>query len=121
MTDANERRKLTAILSADAQGYSRLMGDDEALTVQTLTRYRSVFAQCIGGFGGRVVNTPGDAILAEFPSVVDAVTCSMVIQKELAGANADLPDDRRMAGIAADHSFIRYRLYEGQRKLSWGC
>ena len=96
MTEAIERRKLTAILSADVQGYSRLMGDDEALTVKTLTRYRKLFAGCIQEHGGRVVNAPGDSILAEFPSVVDAVNCAAVVQAQLAAANAGLPDHRRM-------------------------
>jgi len=90
------QRRLKAILSADVQGYSRLMGDDEALTVQTLTRYRELFARCIEEHGGRVVNTPGDSILAEFPSVVDAVRCSVRIQELLSAANAGLPDHRQM-------------------------
>ncbi|HSO18099.1 MAG TPA: adenylate/guanylate cyclase domain-containing protein, partial [Desulfosarcina sp.] len=64
--------------------------------VQTITRCRKVFYQCIDRHGGRVVNAPGDSILAEFPSVVDAVSCAMVIQEELAGANADLPHERQM-------------------------
>jgi class 3 adenylate cyclase/TolB-like protein/tetratricopeptide (TPR) repeat protein len=96
MHDTTERRKLTAILSADAQGYSRLMGDDDTLTVETLTRYRELFEGCIGTHGGRVVNAPGDAVLAEFPSVVDAVRCSVLIQDRLAEANAELADHRRM-------------------------
>ncbi len=96
MTHNIEKRKLTVILSADVQGYSRLMGNDDAMTVQTLTRYRQVFDRCIDGHGGRVVNAPGDSILAEFPSVVDAVHCSVVVQDQLAAANAELPDDRKM-------------------------
>ncbi len=96
MSDAPQRRKLTAILSADAKGYSRLMGDDDALTVQTIIRFRELFEQCIGAHGGRVVNAPGDAILAEFPSVVDAVRCSVNIQDRLAEANAGLAAHRRM-------------------------
>jgi class 3 adenylate cyclase/TolB-like protein/tetratricopeptide (TPR) repeat protein len=96
MTDPPGKRKLTAILSADAQGYSRLMGADEASTVQTIIRYRRLFAQCIGDHGGRVVNAPGDSILAEFPSVVDTVRCALIIQEQLTAANAGLPDHRRM-------------------------
>ena len=89
-------RKLAAILSADGQGYSRLMGDDEALTVETITRCRELFARCVTDHGGRVVNMPGDSVLAEFPSVVDAVACSIVVQERLAAANNDLGSDRRM-------------------------
>ena len=89
-------RKLTAILSADVAGYSRLMGDDEAATVETLTTYRKVFAECIDRHRGRVVNAPGDAILAEFGSVVDAVACAVEIQRELAERNQELPSERMM-------------------------
>ena len=96
MKQPTERRKLTAILSADGQGYSRLMEDDEALTVRTITRCRELFSRCVADQGGRVVNMPGDAVLAEFPSVVDAVACSMAIQEQLAIANAGLPEHRRM-------------------------
>ena len=96
MKRTSKMRKLAAILSADGQGYSRLMGDDEALTVQTITRYRELFARCVDNHGGRVVNMPGDSVLAEFPSVVDAVACSMAIQEQLASANAGLPEHRRM-------------------------
>ena len=92
----HQRRKLAAILSADVQGYSRLMEADEALTVDTITRYRQIFDKCIGNHGGRVVNAPGDSILAEFPSVVDAVHCSVRIQQDLADANAQLSDDHQM-------------------------
>jgi hypothetical protein len=67
------QRKLAAILSADAEAYSRLMGADDALTVKTITRSRAIFAACVDNLGGRVVYTPGDAVLAEFPSAVDAV------------------------------------------------
>jgi len=89
-------RKLTAILSADVQGYSRLMGDDEAATVETITAYRKVFSKNVKEHHGRVVNAPGDSILAEFASVVDAVNSAVEIQRELAERNAELPDDRRM-------------------------
>lgn len=97
MNENTEKRKLTAILSADAQGYSRLMGHDEASTVDTITRCRQLFAGHIDTCRGRVVNMPGDAILAEFPSVVDAVDCAMRIQQDLAVANAKQPENRRMA------------------------
>ncbi len=90
------QRKLTAILSADVVGYSRLMGADEEATIETLTAYRKVFVSQIESHRGSVVDAKGDAILAEFVSVVDAVNGAVEIQRELAEKNADLPDDRRM-------------------------
>jgi adenylate cyclase len=89
-------RKLAAILSADAEGYSRLMGHDEAATVRTITEYREVIAAAVSGRGGRVVDAPGDNVLAEFSSVVDAVECAIDIQRTLAARNAGLPAARRM-------------------------
>ncbi|MFC1838665.1 adenylate/guanylate cyclase domain-containing protein, partial [Thermodesulfobacteriota bacterium] len=90
------KRKLTAILSADVVGYSRLMGDDEAATVKTLETYKGVMSSLIKQHRGRVVDSPGDNLLAEFGSVVDAVQCSVSIQKELQSRNTDLPENRRM-------------------------
>jgi len=90
------KRKLTAILSADAAGYSRLMGDDEDTTIRTLTDYRRAMGNLIQQYSGRVVDSPGDNLLAEFPSVVDAVNCAVEIQGELAERNAELPENRRM-------------------------
>ena len=89
-------RRLAAILSADVEGYSRLMGDDEAATVHTITEYREVIASTVAGHGGRVVDTPGDNVLAEFPSVVDTVRCAVEIQRQLQSRNAVLPAVRRM-------------------------
>ena len=90
------QRKLTAILCADVVGYSRLMGADEEATVATLTAYRKVFTSKIKRHSGRVVDAKGDALLAEFASVVDAVKGAVEIQRELAEKNAELSDDRRM-------------------------
>ena len=90
-------RKLAAILSADVQGYSRLMGEDEEATVQTLTAYREVMVSLIQQHRGRVVDSPGDNLLAEFASVVDAVQCAVAVQRELKARNRPLPDSRRMA------------------------
>src|SRR5499433_620507 len=89
-------RKLAAILSADVEGYSRLMGDDEVATVRAITEYRGVIASAVAGHGGRVVDAPGDNVLAEFASVVDAVQCAVDIQRELQSRNAELPASRRM-------------------------
>ena len=89
-------RKLTAILSADVQGYSRLMGEDEVATIRTLTAYREVMATLIRQHRGRVVDAPGDNLLAEFASVVDAVQGAVEIQQELKTRNADLPPSRKM-------------------------
>jgi adenylate cyclase len=89
-------RKLSAILSADVQGYSRLMGEDEVATIRTLTAYREVMAALIRQHRGRVVDSPGDNLLAEFASVVDAVQCGAAVQQELKRRNADLPTSRKM-------------------------
>jgi adenylate cyclase len=90
------KRKLTAILSADAVGYSRLMGDDEEATIRTLTEYRDAITALVNQHEGRVVDSPGDNVLAEFASVVDAVRCAVETQKQIAERNADLPENRRM-------------------------
>jgi adenylate cyclase len=89
-------RKLAAILSADVKGYSLLMGDDEVATVRTITEYRDAVAATVAGHGGRVVDAPGDNVLAEFASVVDAVQCAVAIQRELRTRNATLPPSRQM-------------------------
>ncbi len=73
MTKEGFKRKLTAILSADAEGYTRLMGDSEESTIRTLTSYRATMTKYIQQHRGRVVDTPGDNLLAEFASVLDAV------------------------------------------------
>jgi adenylate cyclase len=90
------KRKLTAIFSADVAGYSRLMGEDEDATVRTLIVYRELIAGHIQEGRGRVVDSPGDNILAEFASVVDAVQCAVKIQSELNARNAEVPGDKRM-------------------------
>ena len=90
------KRKLSAILSADVVGFSRLMGEDELATVRTLEAYREMVTEVIRNYGGRVVDSPGDNILAEFASAVDAVECAVEIQKELKAKNAELPENRRM-------------------------
>src|SRR5713226_8473078 len=89
-------RKLAAILSADVKGYSRLMGEDEEATIRTLTAYRALMTTCIEQHHGRVVDSPGDNLLAEFASVVDVMRCAVEIQQELKAKNADLPAQRKM-------------------------
>ena len=74
------KRKLTAILSADAVGYSRLMGENEEATVRTITAYREVLSTLIQQHSGNVLDSPGDNLLAEFVSVVDAVQCGVAVQ-----------------------------------------
>ena len=89
-------RKLAAIFSTDVAGYSRLMGDDEEATIRTLTAYRAVISTLIQQYRGRVVDSPGDNLLAEFASVVDAVRCAVAIQHALTEKNAELSEHRRM-------------------------
>ncbi len=89
-------RKLTAILSADVEGYSRLMGEDEEATVKTLNTYREAMSRHIEEHQGRVIDSPGDNLLAEFTSAVSAIRCAVVIQGELMARNAGIPEDRRM-------------------------
>jgi adenylate cyclase len=84
-------RKLAAIFSTDVQGYSRLMGEDEAATVRTITVYRELMTTLIQQHRGRVVDSRGDNLLAEFPSVVEAVQCAIAIQGELKTRNAEWP------------------------------
>jgi class 3 adenylate cyclase len=90
------KRKLAAILSTDVKGYSRLMGDDELATIRTLTLYREAMISLIEQYQGRVVDSPGDNLLAEFASAVDAVQCAIAIQKEFKARNAELSPQRRM-------------------------
>ena len=105
-------RKLVAILSADVKGYSRLMGEDEVATVHTLTAYREAMATAIQQHGGRVVDSPGDNLLAEFASVVDAARGAIKIQRALKVKNADLPVHRRMEfRIGREAMFTRRRTH----------
>ncbi len=90
------RRRLTTLLCADVEGYSRLMEADEAGTLATLRRYRAAMATLMERHDGRIVNTWGDAVIAEFASVVEAVQCAVETQQELSGYNGGLPEPRRM-------------------------
>ena len=96
MTEERARRKLSGILNADAVGYSRLMQADEASTIRTLGDSKRLMSELIEQFKGRVVDAPGDNLLAEFASAVDAVNCAEEIQRELAERNAKLSAERKM-------------------------
>ena len=89
-------RRLAAILSADVVGYSRLMADDEQGTIQTLTAYRNLIISLVSDHHGRVVDSPGDNVLAEFPNTLDAVQCAVEIQGVLRVRNQSLSENRRM-------------------------
>ena len=90
------KRKLSAILSADVVEYSRLMGEDDDATVRTLTGHREMMSTLVKQHQGRVVDSPGDNLLAEFGSVVDALDCAVKIQHELNVKNKELPVKNRM-------------------------
>ena len=90
------KRKLTTILFADAQGYSALMATDEAMTLERLKRYRAIMAGLFDRHEGRQVNTWGDAVIAEFSSVVEAVRCAVEIQDSLSAENRSLPKSKQM-------------------------
>ena len=96
MPDSGVQRQLKAIFSADVKGYSRLMGDDDESTVNTITGYRKIIAELIEKHQGRVVDSPGDNILAEFGSTLNAVNSAIKIQHRLETENGKLPDNRRM-------------------------
>src|SRR4029079_17201790 len=85
-----------AIVAADVAGYSRLMGLDEVGTARTLREHRAVTDALVAKHGGRLVKTTGDGVLLEFPSVVDAVECAVVVQAVMAERNEGVPVDRRM-------------------------
>ena len=89
-------RKLKAIISADVKGYSLLMADDEVHTIETLKKHRQIMGDLIQSYSGRVVDNPGDNLLAEFSSAVDAVECSVHIQNRLNKENARFVEDKRL-------------------------
>src|SRR5258708_25740895 len=90
------KRRLAAIFAADVEGYSQLMGADEVATLDALTARREILDGLIATHGGRIANTAGDSVLAEFGSAVDAVRCSMEAQEALAKANSTLPETRHI-------------------------
>jgi adenylate cyclase len=92
----SQLRRLAAILAADIAGYSALMGSDEARTVSDLKGHQAVVLPMVGDFGGRVIDTAGDGILAEFPSVLNAVECAVAIQRKMIERNSAIEPERRM-------------------------
>jgi adenylate cyclase len=96
MATDDVKRKLSAIFSADVEGYSRLMGEDELATIETLTSHKEIMRKLIRQYRGRVVDSTGDNLLAEFASVVDAVQCAVEVQQVLSAKNETLPENRRM-------------------------
>jgi class 3 adenylate cyclase len=110
--DAVDRR-LGAILSADAVGYGGLMARDDVATLRTLTAYREQITVLVRQHRGRLVDAPGDNLLAEFPSALEATRCALEIQRVLAARNAGLPAERRMAFRVGVH--LGDVLVEGDR------
>jgi len=96
MNEERAKRKLSAILSADIQGYSRLMGENELETIRNLKNYRQLISSLVQKYNGRVVDSPGDNMLAEFLSAIDATECAINIQQDLKIRNDELSEDRRM-------------------------
>ena len=92
----SRKRKLAAILHADVVAFSRLMGEDEAGTHQALGRLRGAVDPLIAAHGGRIVGTAGDSLLADFPSVVDALTCAIEMQRASRVINDRMPAERRL-------------------------
>src|SRR5882762_1445544 len=89
-------RKLAAILHADVQGYSRLLGADEVTTLRTVASHLALMRNLVEQHGGRAVGSRGDSLLAEFPSVVEAVQCAVQMQQVLKARNAAVPVARRV-------------------------
>jgi adenylate cyclase len=96
MAEDRVKRKLTTIFAADVEGYSRLMSADEEATLNTLSEYRDIIASLIARHDGRIFNTGGDSVLAEFGSAVEAVRCAISCQEEIANRNAELTDQRKL-------------------------
>jgi class 3 adenylate cyclase len=96
MTDDRQQRRLATILAADVFGYSRLSAENEEETLRTLKAHRAVIDRLIVRHEGRIFNTAGDSVLAEFSSAVEAVRCAIAIQEELRVRNAEIPENRRM-------------------------
>ncbi len=96
MSADRAERKLAAILNADVFGYSRLMAEDDSATIRTITSYRNEISALVAEHNGRVVDAPGDEVMAEFPTARDSVEAAVEIQRVIAARNAALPEDRQM-------------------------
>ena len=104
------QRRLAAILCADVAGYTRLMNADESGTLRLLSSHREVTDRLIAQHGGRIANTAGDSILAEFPSAVDALQCALGIQERIAAVHEEVPEERRVAfriGLHVGEAMVR--------------
>jgi adenylate cyclase len=104
------QRRLAAIFCADVAGYSRLMSMDERGTLRLLTSHREITDREIGQHSGRIANTAGDSILAEFPSAVDAVQCAITIQERIAAVNDAVPEERQVKfriGVHVGEAMVR--------------
>jgi len=95
-SSAGIARKLAAILHADVQGYSRLLGEDEVTTLRVVASHLNLMRTLVRQHGGQAVGSRGDSLLAEFPSVVEAVQCAVQMQQELKGRNAEVPLAQRV-------------------------
>jgi len=107
---ATVQRRLAAIFSADVAGYTRLMNSDEAGTLRLLGSHREVADRLIAQHGGRIANTAGDSILAEFPSAFDALQCALGIQERIGAVNDEVPEERRVSfriGIHVGEAMVR--------------
>ena len=107
---APAERRLAAILSADVVGYSRLMAEDEAGTIRTLSDYREEIAMPVRQHGGRVVDSPGDKVPAELPTALDAVHSAVEIQRSLGPPNIGLPGERRLEFRIGVHGQVESKL-----------
>src|SRR5215468_12632369 len=111
MSDLSDiTRKLVAVFAADVEGYSRLMGADEVGTLKGLTERRAILDRLIADHGGRIANTAGDSVLAEFGSAVEAVECAVEVQTALAEVNTGIEPDRRIGfriGVHVGEVMIR--------------
>ncbi len=95
-------RRLTAILAADVVGYSRLMGEDEAGTLAALKAHRDkLIVPKVAEHNGRIVKLMGDGLLAEFPSVVEAVQCAVDIQQDMVGRRLTWPTSAASGSVSA--------------------
>src|SRR5688572_21464019 len=104
------QRRLAAIFCADVAGYTRLMNADEVGTLRLLLSHRDMTDRLIGQHAGRIANTAGDSILAEFPSAVNALQCALAIHERIAAVNEEVPDERRITfriGLHVGEAMIR--------------